>query len=299
MAWLQLETVHGQADTAPLEAACTELGAVAISLRDATDTPIFEPAPGASPLWPSSIVTALFPADLSQADIEAALAPLLPAQELSFTLLADRDWQADWQATLKPQRFGARLWVVPHAMSAPADATTVVRLEPGLAFGSGEHATTAMCLRWLEARALTGLQVLDYGCGTGLLAIAALALGAATATAVDLDPQALDATRANAENNGCEDRLRVASVAEVAAGEQHDALVANILSGTLIELAPQLAGHLRAGAAVALTGILARQANLVIAAWQRYADLTVHEEVDGWVLLSGYIQQVPDVDNVY
>ncbi|MEE4185342.1 MAG: 50S ribosomal protein L11 methyltransferase [Gammaproteobacteria bacterium] len=296
MAWLQLETVNGQADTAPLEAACTELGAVAISLRDAADSPILEPAPGTTPAWPATILTALFPAELGQADIEAALAPLLPAHELKFMLLADRDWQADWQATLQPRQFGDRLWVVPPALEAPAAAATVVRLQPGLAFGTGEHATTAMCLRWLEAGSLAGRQVLDYGCGTGLLSIAALALGAAEATAVDIDPQALAATRANAENNGCGDKLRVAAAGEVATDARYDVLVANILSGTLIELAPQLAGYLRPGAAVALTGILARQANLVIAAWQRYAELAVHEHVDDWVLLSGYTHQIPDAD---
>jgi len=245
-------------------------------------------------------MTALFPAELEQAEIEAALAPLLPATELTFTRLDDRDWLADWQATLRPQRFGARLWVVPHGLAPPPGADAVVRLEPGLAFGTGEHATTAMCLRWLEARSLAGARVLDYGCGTGLLSIAALALGAAAATAVDIDPQALDATRANAENNGCQARLQVtaatAGAGAGAGGECYDVLVANILSGTLIDLAPQLAAQLRGGAAVALTGILARQANLVIAAWQRYADLAVQAQVDDWVLLSGYTHSIPEAD---
>lgn len=288
MPWLQLETRRGQEDTTALETACTELGAVALWLRDAEDTPILEPAPGATPVWPRSILTALFPATLQQAHIEATLAPLVPAEQLRFTAVADRDWQADWQATLEPRRFGRGLWVLPHAAPSPDAAAACVRLQPGLAFGSGEHPTTAMCLRWLERHAVAGQQVLDYGCGSGLLAIAALALGAKTAVAVDIDPQALDATRANADNNQCGANLRVLTPDTLAADARFDAVVANILSGTLIELAPSLAGHLREDAAVALTGILARQADLVLAAWQRYAELEVTEQVDDWVLLSGF-----------
>lgn len=287
MPWLQLETVTGHANPAPIETLLGELGAVAITLRDAGDTPLLEPAPGATPLWPASVITALFPADTDAVALRATLAAALPELEIALTTLQDRDWQAEWQASLRPQEFGDGLWLLPLDAPPPANAAACVRLEPGLAFGTGEHPTTALCLSWLSQLELHGLAVLDYGCGSGVLAIAALALGAQCATAVDIDPQALEATRANADNNQCGTQLSVALPRDLENAAQYDVLIANILSGTLIELAPQLARRLRPGAPLALTGILAGQARAVVAAWAEWAALEVRAQQDEWVLLSG------------
>lgn len=286
MAWLQVETAAGQNNPQHLESVFTELGAVAVWLSDAGDHPVLEPAPGETPGWPQTIVTALFDDDHDEAELRDLLQQALPKVELTLHSVADRDWQDEWQKNLQPMQFGERLWVIPENSPVPED-TAVVRLEPGMAFGTGEHPTTAMCLSWLAAQKLTGLQVLDYGCGTGLLAIAALALGARQGCAVDIDPQALTATRQNAEKNNRADRLLIVKPDAVPATTQYDVLVANILSGTLIELGPALRRLVKNGAPLALTGILVHQAEVVCAAWAEWADLSVTDKQGDWVLLSG------------
>jgi len=286
MSWLQVETTAGHRDPQTLEDAFTELGAVAVWLRDAGDEPILEPAPGETPGWSETIVTALFEDNRSVTSLRTALQSTLPDIELTVRTVADRDWQSEWQQSLKPQRFGDRLWVVPSDVDTPDDAV-VVRLQPGMAFGTGEHPTTAMCLKWLTRQTLQNASVLDYGCGSGLLAIAALALGARRGCAVDIDPQALDATRENARNNGCDEQLLIVKPDAVPADSQYDVLVANILSGILIELGPALRPLVRPGAPLALTGILAHQADAVRSAWAPWADLWVDDQTNDWVLLSG------------
>lgn len=293
MPWLQLETKAGQERPEQLEPALEELGAVAIWLRDAGDEPILEPAPGATPQWSSTIVTALFPSGTSAAELAGALAGVVDASELQFAIIEDRDWQAEWQTTLQPQCFGDRLWVVPDNCRIEHPGT-VVEMSPGLAFGSGEHPTTAMCLEWLTRLNLAGRSVLDYGCGSGLLAIAALALGAESASGVDIDPQALDATRNNAVKNSCLDRLEVCQPAETGTRPRYDVLVANILSGTLIDLGAQIGSLMRANAPLALTGILAEQANDVRIAWADWAELEIGNQIDDWVLLTGRKRGIQD-----
>ncbi len=286
MPWLQVETAAGQRNPQSLEDTFTELGAVAVWLRDAGDAPVLEPAPGETPGWPETLVTALFEDSGSEEALRGALQNALPDVELTVRRVGDRDWQSEWQQSLKPQCFGNRLWVMPDDADVP-DNAAIVRLRPGLAFGTGEHPTTAMCLQWLTRQALQDCTVLDYGCGSGLLAIAALALGARHGCAVDIDPQALDATRDNARNNDCEEQLLIVKPDALPADSQYDVLVANILSGTLIELGPELRRLLLPGAPLALTGILAHQAETVRSAWAPWADLRVDDQTDDWVLLSG------------
>ena len=286
MAWLQVETAAGHTDPQSVEAALEELGAVAVWLRDAGDEPVLEPAPGETPGWSETIVTALFTTEFDEAALRATLADCFPGVEWHFSTVADRDWQAAFEQTLEPMQFGKRLWVVPDGATAPEGAA-VVRLAPGMAFGTGEHPTTAMCLRWLGDQQLSGLQVLDYGCGSGLLGIAAVKLGAAGCCAVDIDPQALDASRENAVSNSVASQLIIVKPDAVPAGAQYDVLVANILSGTLIDLGPALCDLVRPGAPLALTGILADQADDVAAAWSGWADLNVGDQDGDWVLLSG------------
>ena len=289
MPWLQLETEAGQQNPESMEPVLESLGAVAVYFRDAGDEPILEPAPGETPSWSSTIVTALFPEGTQAADLTRALAGIIDAGQLNFAVVEDRDWHAEWRNTLQPLQFGNRLWVVPDGMNAPdgGNERACVYLSPGMAFGTGEHPTTAMCLKWLDAQELANTAVLDYGCGSGLLAIAALALGADYVQAVDIDPQALEATRCNATDNACLDRLNVSFPEEINDSRKYDVLVANILSGTLVELGPVIRELMSPGARLALSGILATQADQVQSAWSDWAILEVASQIDDWILLTG------------
>src|SRR5512142_2918255 len=217
MAWLELSLTIHAAQQSAVEAALEDLGALSITLQDAdADTPderaIFEPGVGETPLWNAVVLQALFDAASDRAGLVAALTELVPElapERIVFRAVADQDWTRAWMDQFRPMRFGARLWIYPHdadAGQAPADAV-IVRLDPGLAFGSGTHPTTALCLEWLDATALAGVTLIDFGCGSGVLAIAALKLGAARVIAVDNDEQALAATRDNAQRNGVGDKV--------------------------------------------------------------------------------------------
>lgn len=281
--WLQASLDCAQSALGAAEAVLESLGALVTWTEAADEEEILEPEPGATPLWSAVRLTGLFPPDTDRARLVEAL----PDCQLRFSVVADRDWDAAWRRTLKPLRFGRRLWVCPVGQATPDPSGIAVILEPGLAFGTGTHPTTAMCLAWLEAQDLAGASVLDYGCGSGILAIAALALGARAATGVDIDPQALVATRDNAERNGCADRLTIGQDAEP--GVAIDVLVANILSGPLVRLAPGLRRHAGPGTRVALSGILSHQAPEVVAAFAPWARLAVADARDDWVLLAGAV----------
>jgi len=186
---LQLTFDVGSADPAPIEETLTSLGATSVTLEDAADDPVLEPAPGETPLWPTVRLRALFREDADPRAIQAGLVELLPPTTLlRFEVLEDRPWEREWLRDFHPMRFGRRLWVCPDGQAA-GDANAVrVALDPGLAFGTGTHPTTALCLEWLDGSELRGCRVIDYGCGSGILAIAALKLGAAEAFAYDIDP---------------------------------------------------------------------------------------------------------------
>ncbi len=207
MPHLQLTFDLGSADPAPAEDLLTSLGASSVTLEDAADDPVLEPAPGETPLWPTVRVRALFAESADRRVIADSLIGLLPSTRLHFELLSDRTWEREWLRDFRPMRFGRRLWVCPDGEPAGDPQGIRVALDPGLAFGTGTHATTALCLEWLDGCDLAGRRVIDYGCGSGILAIAALKLGAARALAFDIDPQALLAARENAERNGVADRL--------------------------------------------------------------------------------------------
>jgi ribosomal protein L11 methyltransferase len=295
MSWLELSIAVGAAQQQRVEAALEDLGALSITLRDAeADTPdersIFEPGVGETPLWERVVLDALFDAGADRSGLTHALADLVPElspERLTFREVEEQDWTRAWMDQFQPMRFGRRLWIYPWNIEPPAtdaDAATV-RLDPGLAFGTGTHPTTALCLEWLDATDLTGRTVVDYGCGSGVLAIAALKLGAARVIAVDNDDQALLATRDNAQRNGVADRLDPCSPAAMPS-LQADALVANILAGPLHELAPLFASSVRPGGTLALSGILAGQQDELLARygeWFEDADVAV---CDGWVRIS-------------
>jgi len=286
--WLQAAVDSPQTAVAAVEATFEALGALVTWTQAADDEEILEPEPGATPLWAAVRVTALLPPATPREQVVAAF----PGARLHFEVIADRDWDAEWRRSLQPLRFGRRLWVCPVGQSAPdADGISLL-LEPGLAFGTGTHPTTAMCLKWLDSQPLAHLRVLDYGCGSGILAIASLALGADSAVAVDIDPQAVISTGDNAARNGCTARLKVGLPAELLPASREtyfDVLVANILSGPLVRLAPELRRFAGAQTRVALSGILADQAPEVIAAFRPWVALTVSDEQGGWVLLAGVV----------
>ena len=284
---LQLTIDIGKLDPAPVEDALFELGAVSVTLEDAADDPVLEPAPGATPLWPTVVVKALFDAGSSPDAIRSALAQALPgAPDPRFELLADKAWEREWLKDFRPMRFGRRLWVCPGGMSA-GDADAIrVELDPGLAFGTGTHPTTALCLEWLDARPPEGRQVVDYGCGSGILAIAAALLGAQDILAMDIDPQALLATRENAARNRVLARIAVTADPTLPPASA-DVLLANILAGPLVELAPRFAQAVRPGGLLALSGLLAEQAAAVTAAYQPWFDIGTTATREGWTLLAG------------
>jgi len=270
-----------------IEAVLMDNGAQSVTLTDAGDNPVLEPAPGETPLWADTRITALFD---SEADFDALRATLLTSLQLDklppnhVEDLADRVWEREWLKDFGPMQFGARLWVVPHESDAPPANAVVVRLDPGLAFGTGTHPTTAMCLQWLDGIDLGGRSFFDFGCGSGILSVAALKLGAVKAEAVDIDLQALSATRQNAERNGVEDCL-VTSID--VPDRQFDVVVANILAGTLIDNAGLICRCLKPGASLALSGILTTQAKSVLDAFSDHVDFATPATLNEWALLSG------------
>ena len=284
MAFFEIELPLRGRDPQPVEAALTGAGATAISFLDRGDEPILEPRPGEFRLWADTVVRALFDDALDPAACLAHLAAALDPRVIADATLrrvADRAWEREWLKDWKPMRFGTRLWIVPTFAPAPQEpGAIVVRLDPGLAFGTGTHPTTALCLETLAALPLEGLDVLDFGCGSGILAIAALKLGAARARCVDLDPQALSATLANAAANGVAGRIDAAAAQSPLA--TFDCVLANILAGTLIEIRERLTAACRPGAALLLSGILASQVDPVIAGYRESFDIVGVSRRDDW-----------------
>jgi ribosomal protein L11 methyltransferase len=273
------------ADVPKAEALLALAGAETISLHDAADDPVLEPAPSTTPLWPNVRVNALFANDADLEPLRAVLAASFPSGAAAIDRLPAAAWQPGLSRAVQARPIGTRLWLTPAEDDDVPPNRTVVRLHMGLAFGTGEHTTTALCLDWLEQRVVSGMTMLDYGCGSGILALAALALGAPLAYAVDDDNQALLATRANAALNGVGDRLLV-SAPEALPSIQVDVLAANILARPLVELAPTFAKSLRPGGLLVLSGILQSQAATVAEAYAaEFVDLE-HTVRDGWLCLS-------------
>jgi ribosomal protein L11 methyltransferase len=275
-------------DAETVEDACFAAGALSISYTDRRDDPILEPAPGEFRLWPATRMQALFPAELAAprllADLGARLG--LDASRFELQSVADRSWEREWLRDFHAIRCGSRLWICPSHAEVTEPGAVVVQLDPGLAFGTGTHPTTRLCLEWLDAQSRPATRVIDYGCGSGILAIAALKLGARAADAFDIDPQALIATRDNARANAVYERLCIhESAAALAPGA--DLLLANILSGPLCELGPVFRGLLAPGGQLVLAGLLDEQADEVIRAYEPWIALRRWASRDGWTCLSG------------
>jgi len=302
MPFLELTVSCTEADQPRHEQALESVGALAVTLSDAhADAPdeqaIFEPGVGQTPMWGELVLTALFEGGTSEALLLHALAAAdegIDWSRAQFREVADQDWERAWMDQYEPLKFGTRTWIVPwnHDLPEGADApgTAVVRLDPGLAFGSGTHPTTALCLQWLDTLAgdgaLDGATVLDFGCGSGILALAALKLGAARAVGVDNDPQALLATDDNAARNGVGERLAV-YLPDDEPVATYPVVVANILASALVALADTLAARVAPGGRIALSGILYGQQDEVLARYAGDFEQLRVEQLDDWIRISG------------
>lgn len=266
------------------------VGAVSITWQDAEDDPILEPRPGEMRLWNNLVVTALYEEDTDLSALLLLLETHKTDWHIASVLLEtveDQPWERAWMDSFQPMCFGTRLWIYPSWHEIPDDASVKLLLDPGLAFGTGTHPTTALCLEWLDGQDMAGQDVLDYGCGSGVLAIAALKLGAKQAIGTDIDPQALQATQDNAERNSINPTQLHTCYPEQLPNKTWDVVMANILAGPLVELAPTLLAALRPGGKLVLSGILAEQADSIQNAYQHaLTDFSITQK-DDWIRVTG------------
>lgn len=289
MPWLQLKLDSPPEQAEQISDLLTELGASAVTFEDGADQPLFEPDPGETKLWNNTRVVGLFDANSNMPGImeqlKNALGTAAPAQ-FQINPLEDKDWERAWMDNFKPIRFGQNLWICP-SWHTPDDANAVnVMLDPGLAFGTGTHPTTALCLEWLDSHPPLGLDVIDYGCGSGILAIAAALLGARHIEAVDHDPQAILATGDNAEKNGVTDKINALLPSQFH-DKQVDLVLANILANPLLELAPRFADLVKPGGQIVLSGILAEQAEQIMQRYAEWFDPQPATQQQEWVRIDG------------
>jgi len=283
--FVELSFELGSLDPAAAETACLACGAIAVTFVDSRDDPILEPLPGEFRLWPATRLQALFDApDVDIAPLSQALG--IPAALIRAQVVADRAWEREWLKDFHAMRFGRRLWVCPHHEEVQDPDAVVVKMDPGLAFGTGTHPTTALCLEWLDRSMTRGAQVIDYGCGSGVLAIAGVQLGAAEAHCFDIDPQALIATRDNAEANGVGQHVQLHNSME-SLPRGIDILLSNILSGPLCDLAPHFAALVRSGGDLVLAGLLEHEVSDVTRAYNACFDMRPFGQREGWVGLFG------------
>ncbi len=292
MEWRQFVMNLEALPAAAVEEIFTRHGAEAVTLSDAGDDPVLEPGPGETPLWAQVKITGLFPPSADLAGLQRDLRLSLHLRELPdchVEALADRNWEREWLRDFRPMQFGRRLWVCPDNQAidtANRDDTVIVHLDPGLAFGTGTHPTTALCLEWLDQQDLAGRRVLDFGCGSGILAIAAVLLGASHVVALDIDPQALTATRSNAQRNRVDDRISTTADTE-SLDDEFDVIVANVLAGPLARHARTICSRLLPGGALALSGILENQTATVALAYAEFISFEPPMVRGSWARLSG------------
>ncbi|CAE6919676.1 Methylates ribosomal protein L11 [Vibrio sp. B1FLJ16] len=267
-----------------------ETGALSVTFLDAQDTPVFEPLPGETRLWGDTDILALYDAEADTSFIiDQIKASSMLADDFAYKVeqLEDKDWEREWMENFHPMKFGERLWICPSWRDIPEPDAVNVMLDPGLAFGTGTHPTTALCLEWLEGLDLTGKTVIDFGCGSGILAIAAIKLGAEKVIGIDIDPQALQASRDNAERNGVTDQLEVYLPQNQPEGLIADVVVANILAGPLRELAPVIKGLVKPNGDLAMSGVLDTQAEDVANYYRDELHIDPITEQNEWCRISG------------
>jgi len=290
MPWLQLKLTTCEENVDAVGDQMLALGALSVTLMDANDVPILEPAPGETPLWKEVQMMLLFDAETDtkfvleqwhQQELSAS------CQQEKFELIEDKDWEREWMDRFEPMKFGSRLWICPSWKPVPDENAVNVMLDPGLAFGTGTHPTTALCLSWLDSIDLEGKTLIDYGCGSGILAIAALKLGASKVYAVDIDPQAIIATEENAKRNQVFDERLVIDYPKALDGIVTDVVVANILAGPLVELADEISCYCRQQGKIALSGILDSQAEITRERYQQWFDMAEPTFLKEWTRLNG------------
>lgn len=266
-------------------------GAVSITYQDAGDQPVLEPLPGETPLWDDIIITGLFDED-SSANIPNTLfllkdTPNLNIKELKTEIIEDQDWERAWMNDFHPMKFGNNLWIYPSWSEIPDDDSVKLLLDPGLAFGTGTHPTTALCLEWLDNNPPCNQTVIDYGCGSGILAIAAAKLGATSIAATDIDEQALLATRDNMQRNHVADGIITTCFPDQLNQTPVDLVIANILSGPLVELSETLLDLIKPSGHIVLSGILHNQADNILAAYSHSLENIQVQQQDDWIRISG------------
>lgn len=291
MPWIQikLNATHHTAEAIG-DMLMDETGALSITFLDAKDTPVFEPLPGETRLWGDTDVLALYDADVDTSLLIKRIyaSPLIaPDAAHKIEQIEDKDWIREWMDNFHPMQFGQRLWICPSWRDVPDPNAVNVMLDPGLAFGTGTHPTTALCLTWLDGLDLSGKTVIDFGCGSGILAIAALKLGAKEVIGIDIDPQALQATQDNAERNQVDDRIKVYLPQHQPSGLQADVLIANILAAPLRELAPVIQSLVKPQGLLAMSGVLDTQAQDVASYYQAQFELDPIAEQEEWCRISG------------
>lgn len=288
MPWIQIR-INATAKTADkVSNMLLGRGAQAVTFMDAKDVPVYEPMPGETPLWGETEVMGLFDAETDPAPTIAFFQQIF-GEDVGYKVeqLEDKDWVREWMDHFHPMQFGERLWICPSWRDVPNPDAVNVMLDPGLAFGTGTHPTTALCLQWLDGLDLAGKTVVDFGCGSGILGIAALKLGAARVIGIDIDPQAIQASRDNAERNGVADQIELYLPADQPQDVEADVVVANILAGPLRELAPLIAGHGKAGSLMALSGVLESQAPELEAIYGQWFEMDPTAVKEEWCRLSG------------
>ena len=290
MPWIQLRLNSTGQQAESLGDDLIESGAVSVTFQDSHDTPVFEPLPGETRLWGDTDVIGLYDAET---DMKAVIAQLENSPLLStgfihkIEQLEDKDWEREWMDNFHPMRFGQRLWICPSWRDVPDPTAVNVMLDPGLAFGTGTHPTTSLCLEWLDGLDLAGKTIIDFGCGSGILAIAALKLGATNAIGIDIDPQAIQASRDNAERNNVSDKLTLYLAKDAPKDLSADVVIANILAGPLKELASIIGELPKVGGDLGLSGVLATQAQDVLAAYADRFSIDPVAEKEEWCRITG------------
>ncbi|MCP4598294.1 50S ribosomal protein L11 methyltransferase [Neptuniibacter sp.] len=294
MSWLQIKIQTNPENSEPYEDLLLSAGCAAVTFEDTEDQPIFEPDLGTTPLWSKTTITGLFSAEHNLEETllyikqgHQQLFPGIPAPTIKAEILEDKDWEREWMDNYHPMQFGNRLWVCPSWREAPDPDAVNLMLDPGLAFGTGTHPTTALCLEWLDGQKLNDNYIIDYGCGSGILGIAGLLLGAEKAIGVDIDPQALQATKDNLNRNNLADDILHVYLPENTPSDEADVVIANILAGPLVQLAPTLSKLVKSGGSICLSGLLSPQEQEIREAYSQYFELDNVSEKDGWIRITG------------
>lgn len=290
MPWIQLKLNSTDVLAERVGDAMTDSGAVSVTFQDARDVPIFEPLPGETRLWGNTDVIGLYDAETDMTEVITALKSydFIDAEtQYKIEQIEDKDWEREWMVNFHPMRFGERLWICPSWREPPQPDAANVMLDPGLAFGTGTHPTTSLCLQWLDSLDLKDKVVIDFGCGSGILAIAALKLGAKQAIGIDIDPQAILASRDNAERNDVSEKLTLYLAKDQPDNLLADVVVANILAGPLRELEPNISTLVKPQGRLCLSGILTTQSESVFTAYSGKFLLDPVAEKEEWCRISG------------